>query len=93
MAFACEQIHMRHLLGHLGGQRPLRGLTPKDLQAYIRRRLADSWHGKPPGGDTISREITTFRLVWKWAVKQGYLDGAPPWMGLSIRGAMNASRL
>jgi len=36
---ACEQIHMRHLLRHVGSHRQLSGLTSKDLQAYITRRL------------------------------------------------------
>jgi integrase len=77
-----ERIHMKHLKRHLGGQRQVRGLQSSDLQIYVNRRSRDKWNGRPIRGDTIAKEITTFRLVWNWAVKQGHLTGKAPVEGL-----------
>ncbi len=79
---AGEQIHMKHLKRHLGAQRAVRSLKSSDLQAYVNRRSKDRWQDKPIRGDTIAKEITTFRLIWNWAVKQGFLTGQAPVEGL-----------
>lgn len=48
----------------------------------MNQRSKDKWNGKPIRGDTIAKEITTFRLIWNWAVEQGYLSGPAPVNGL-----------
>jgi integrase len=79
---AGERIHIKHLKRHLGAQRPVRSLQSSDLQRYVNRRAGDKWQNKPIRGDTIAKEITTFRLIWNWAVKQGHLAGKAPVDGL-----------
>ena len=80
--FEGERIHMKHLQKHLGARRVVRGLQSQDLQRYIARHSKDLWNGKTISGDAIRKEITTFRLTWNWAVRQGHLVGAPPVSGL-----------
>jgi integrase len=79
---AGERIHMKHLLCHLGARRLVRGFQSSELQNYVNQRSKDTWNGKSIRGDTIAKEITTFRLIWNWAVEQGYLSGPPPVNGL-----------
>ena len=67
-----ERIHMKHLRKHLGPRRAVRGMQTHDLQKYVARRSKDQWNDRPISGDTIRKEITTFRLIWNWAVGQGY---------------------
>ncbi len=70
-----EKIHLKHLMRHLNMRSPVRGIKPHDLQNYINRRANDFWNGKPIKGDTIAKEITTFRLIWNWASRMGYING------------------
>lgn len=41
-------------------------------------RAKDKHHGEFIGPDTIKKEITTFRLIWNWAKRQGYLNSPAP---------------
>ena len=82
--FYGEQIHVRHLLRHLKGTTVVRSITTRDLQDYIAARLHETWNGKPIRPATIKKELTTFRLIWNWAVDQGYLSGPAPTKGLKF---------
>ncbi|MCA9069082.1 MAG: site-specific integrase [Planctomycetaceae bacterium] len=77
-----ERIHLKHLGRHLNEKMPVRGMKPHDLQNYINRRGGDTWNGEPIKGDTIAKEVTTFRLIWNWAVRMGYINGNVPVDGL-----------
>lgn len=79
---AGEDIHIKHLKRHLKASRNVHSLTPADLQTYIARRSKDVWNEKPIQPETIKKEITTFRLIWNWAVDHGYLKSAAPTKGL-----------
>ena len=78
----CEEIHVGHLKRHLGPSRNVLSLLTGDLQTYIDRRLQEQWHNKPISPETVKKEVTTFRLVWNWAVDQGFLKGVAPTKGL-----------
>jgi integrase len=77
-----EKIHISHLLGHLRKTRLAQSLTTADMQRYIDLRLRESYRGKPIRPDTVKKEVATFRLIWNWAVAQGYLTGPAPTKGL-----------
>lgn len=77
-----EEIHIQHLLRHLGSKRRVQAMAVHDLQTYVSKRSHDKWQGKLISGDTIKKEITTFRLIWNWAVRQGYLNEKPPVNGI-----------
>ena len=79
-----EAIHRKHLLRHLKGSSLVRSLTAGDMQAYVEKRLQDKWRGKAIRPDTIKKELTTFRLTWRWAVDQGYLNGPAPLKGVKL---------
>jgi len=73
-----ERIHFKHLLRHLKPTTKTATLSTNSVQMYVGKRSKDKFHGKFIGPDTIKKEITTLRLVWNWAKKQGYLDSPPP---------------
>ena len=55
-----------------------------DIQRYIQKRLQEAWRGKPIRPDTIQKELTTFKLIWNWAVNQDYLKGIAPMKGIKF---------
>ena len=79
-----EQIHIRHLLRHLKVTTVVRSITTRNSQDYIAARLRETWNGKPIRPATIKKELTTFRLIWNWAVDHGYLSGPAPTKGLKF---------
>ncbi len=79
-----EVIHHNHLLRHLKAATIASTLAVSDLQAYVQKRLRDRHHKKGIRPDTIKKELTTFRLVWNWAVDQGYLTGPAPVKGIKF---------
>ena len=79
-----EAIHRKHLLRHLKGSSLVRSMTAGDMQTYVEKRLQDKWRGKVIRPDTIKKELTTFRLTWRWAVDQGYLNGLAPLKGIKL---------
>ena len=61
-------IHMNHVVRILGGRKQLRSVTASDLQQYINTRSKETGKRKRPvSSATISKEIATFRTIWKWA--------------------------
>ena len=79
-----EARHIKHLLRHIGANRIAQTIKGNDIQRYVEKRLQESWHGKPIRPDTIKKELTTFRLIWNWAVNQGYLKGIAPMKGIKF---------
>lgn len=79
---AGELTHTKHLLRHLKASRVIQRMTVGDMQTYVDRRLRDRWRGKPIRPGTIKKEITTFRLIWRWGVDHGYLEGPAPIKGV-----------
>ena len=73
-----EAIHIGHLLRLLGPSRSVQALQSRDVQDYIASRLKELWNDRPIRPCTVKKEITTLRLIWNWAVDQGYLTGRPP---------------
>jgi len=77
-----EETHVSHLLRHLRKSKLAQSVTIADMQAYVERRLRDTYRDKPIRADTVKKEVATFRLIWNWAVGQGYLTGPAPTKGL-----------
>ena len=79
-----EKQHIKHLLRHLGTNKIAQTAKVSDVQRYVEKRLQDSWRKKPIRPDTIEKELTTFRLIWNWAVHQGYLKGPASIKGVKL---------
>ena len=77
-----EGIHIKHLLKHLRSSATVQNLTVSEVQGYVKSRAKDKWRGKPIRSETIKKELTTLRLIWNWAVEQGYLTGPSPVRGI-----------
>ncbi len=77
-----EGLHIAHLLGHLKKAKPMQSVTTSDMQAYIDKRLHDSYRKKPIRPETVRKEVATFRLIWNWAVTHGHVVGPSPTKGL-----------
>lgn len=80
-----ERTHCKHLVQIMGGATALQTMTPADVQSYIDARSQQHWHGKAIKGQTVRKEVDTFKTIWNWAASMGYLTGAPP-----IKGAKTA---
>ncbi len=79
-----EKQHIKHLLRHLGTNKIVQTVKVADVQGYVKKRLKDSWRKKTIRPDTIEKELTTFRLIWNWAVQQGYVKGPAPIKGVKL---------
>lgn len=79
-----EDRHIRHLTRLIGGTRTAQSLTVADLQNYADRRSLESYRGKAICPDTVRKEITTFRLIWNWAIERGLLAGRAPVKGVRL---------
>lgn len=77
-----ERIHVNHLLKHLRGSVVVGTLGVPDIQGYVAKRSKDKWRGKPISSQTIKKELTTLRLIFNWAIEQGYLAGPSPVRGI-----------
>jgi integrase len=78
----CEKIHMQHLQRFFKPSTVTQTITVQHLQSYVVHRLEQEWRGRPIRPDTVKKEISTFRLIWNWAVEQGYLQGAAQTKGI-----------
>ena len=73
-----ERLHFKHLLRHLKSRTLVATISAGTIQQYVEQRSQDTFRKRRVGPETIKKEITTFRLVWNWARKQGYLDRPAP---------------
>lgn len=77
-----EQIHFRHLLRHFGPKRIVQSISLSDVQSYVADRSRDTYRGRAISVDTIRKELSTFRLVWNWALSQSRLTIPCPTNGV-----------
>ena len=77
-----ERTHFKHLLRHLKGSSVAQSLSVPDIEGYITKRMKDCWRGKSIGSETVKKELTTLRLVWKWGAERGYVVGPSPVRGI-----------
>lgn len=76
-------IHMRHVMRIIGSRRQLRTISRDDLQGYINARSSETGkRGRPVSSGTISKELSTFRTLWRWAKQSEYVTGDFPNQGL-----------
>jgi len=75
---ATMKIHQGHLERGFGKQLVAPTLTHDDLQKYVTKRSRHKTHKGTVGGETIKKEIVTFRTVWKWGVQSKHLRGEFP---------------
>ena len=68
-------IHMRHAVRIIGGRRKLGSISTADLQRYISSRAAEKgYRAKPVSTGTIRKELSTFRTLWRWAKRFGFVE-------------------
>ncbi len=65
-----ELLHFKHLQRHFGAKRIVQSIGLTDVQAYVADRSRDTYRGNDITVDTIRKELSTFRLVWNWALSQ-----------------------
>lgn len=73
-----ERTHFGHLVRHLKGKTLAQTISVNDIQDYVSKRMKDSWRGKNIGAQTVKKELTTFKFLWNWSVRKGYLVGPSP---------------
>ncbi|MDQ3332594.1 MAG: hypothetical protein M3552_18425 [Planctomycetota bacterium] len=79
-----EDRHIAHLQRLVGASRRAQSLTVADLQRFADARGRETWRGRTIRPDTIRKELTTFRLIWNWAVERGELSGRAPVKGVRL---------
>lgn len=77
-----EETHVSNLLRHLRKSKLVQSVTMADVQAYVEKRMRDNYRDKPIRPDTVKKEVATLRLIWNWAVTQGYVTGPAPTKGI-----------
>jgi integrase len=79
-----ERSHQKHFLKHLRKSTPVQSITTATMQNYISLRAKDKWNGVAISPESIVKELTTFRLIWNWAVQRGYVTGPSPTKGVNL---------
>ena len=77
-----EDLHIRHLLRVLKQSTFVQSIRTGDLQVYVTRRLGEKRRGRPIAAETVRKELATLRVIWNWAIRQGYLERPAPVVGL-----------
>lgn len=77
-----EQLRIKHLLRIVKGRALIATITTHKVQLYIETRLKERHQGRLIGPNTVKKEIKTLKMIWNWAVKQGYLTSSPPLVGI-----------
>lgn len=77
-----EQLHFKHLLRHFGAKQIVQAIGLIDIQTYVADRSRDTYRGKAITVDTIKKELSTFRVVWNWAVSQKRISSPCPTKGV-----------
>ena len=76
-------IHMRHVARILGNRRQLQTVTREDLQRYVNIRAEEKGkRNRPVSTGTITKELATFRTLWRWAKDSNYVNSEFPRQGL-----------
>ncbi|MEX2310436.1 MAG: site-specific integrase [Pirellulales bacterium] len=67
-----ERVHLNNYARILGKATALHTIRGVDIQHYIDRRLAEKGNrGGTIKSDTVRKELQTFRLLWKYARRNG----------------------
>mgnify|MGYP003390237633 CR=1 FL=1 len=77
-----EDIHIKHLTRHLGMNRAISSISLTDIQDYVAKRSQDDYRGKSISVDTIRKELSTFRLIWNWALTETRISKPCPTKGV-----------
>lgn len=72
-----ERIHIRHLKRILRTSSRPAAITLEDLQRYVKRRLSETYRGKPIT-IAVRYELATFRQIWAWAQDNNHLSAPCP---------------
>jgi site-specific recombinase XerD len=67
-----ERVHIRHLKREIGEEKTFDVIDLSVLQMYVNRRA------KKVNGDTIRKELVTFRQIWDWAKARKYVTRECP---------------
>lgn len=72
-----ERTHIKHLKRILGTSPRPGAICLEDLRRYVKRRLGETYHGKPVTR-AVRYELATFRQIWVWAQDNNYLTAPCP---------------
>lgn len=79
-----ERWHQDLFLKHLRVSTSVQSITTATMQRYVQLRSQDKWHGVFISPETITKELTTFRLIWNWAAQRAYVTGPTPTKGVNL---------
>lgn len=80
-----ERIHIGHFYRIFGQTAKFHSIGQAKLRHYIDRRSAEpGLYGGNVSGDTIRKELQTFRQLWEFAKGEGYVDGKNPLDGIEL---------
>lgn len=79
-----ERWHQDLILKHLRGSTSIQTVTTSTMQRYVELRSKDKWNGVPVSPETVTKELTTFRLIWNWAAQRAYVVGPNPTKGVIL---------
>ena len=81
-----EKTHSRHFKSFLDANRPFNDIaTRKNLVAYVKKRLQDTGrYGRTVSPNTLVKELQTFRQLWGFVKREGYVRGTNPVDEVSI---------
>ncbi len=75
---AMEGFHRNHLLRHFSPESSVEAMTLADAQGYANTRSRETYRNRPIRPPTISKELSTLRVIWNWALKRGDLKKPVP---------------
>jgi integrase len=70
---AMEGFHRNHLLRLFGPESIVETMSLADAQNNANRRSRETYRERPILPPTISKELSTLRVIWNWALKRGDL--------------------
>ena len=74
-----EKLHLRHLRRLLGEETPLDRIETKSIEAYVRSRQGEPGiRGRTVSATTVSKELATFGLLWKFAMRREFTKAGNP---------------
>lgn len=77
--------HLNHFRRILGSHVPLDKVSPANLRYYVaQREAAPGIRGGTIKGDTIRKELQTFKQLWEFAAAEGFVTGTNPCSLISL---------
>lgn len=68
-----ERLHMSHLKRLLGEKTAIIAISTAELQAYVNRRAAETYHGRVIRPETVKKEVSTLQTIWNWGKRNGHV--------------------